>query len=475
MLLLAAVASAYVVLSAVLVPLDLWPNWDEIVYISQLGIHEVPMVWGGHRAWGSVVLMAPVAVFTKSVVVMRIYLLILAGLAMFAAFRPWIGVFGRGRLMRLVPALAAAVFGLQWLTLYYASEGFPNLWLAFAFIGGLGCYLRARQRPSRRTTAGIVVAFGAAALLRPTDAIVAALPLLATVLVLLPPLRRRWPDQPRRPAIAVAAGLAIGTLPWIVEAYARFGGPIERLRGSSANAGAGLRWRLSDQLAAVDGPYTLCSNDLCDGVAAPTAVWWFLLPILAVAAVWFARRHEAGRPLLATFACAVCFTLPYFTVVGDSHPRFLMTAYGLLSIGVAWLLLAGLGALRGAARPVGAMALAVLLAAQAVVHVTALRPVLDIQIRISDETAIRSHALVAAGVRAPCVLYGQYVVGLAYEPGCDRRLTSAPPCPPDRALQQSIMDGVQVVLVFRRDPVCEPFRHWRRVHLRNDVDAYLSR
>ena len=87
---LAAVALGYAVACGSLIRLDMSMNWDEIVYTSQLGVDQVPMLWGGHRAWGSVLLMAPVAVFTKSVVVMRTDLVIVAGLAMFAAFQPWL-------------------------------------------------------------------------------------------------------------------------------------------------------------------------------------------------------------------------------------------------------------------------------------------------------------------------------------------------------------------------------------------------
>ena len=186
---------------------------------------------------------------------------------------------------------------------------------------------------------------------------------------------------------AVVAGVSVGTLVWIIEAFLRFGGPVDRLLTSSNATNAGLRLRLVDQLHASDGPYTLCSSDLCDGVTAGMAVWWIGLPLLAIAGTVAARRGNTFLPMFLAFACATFFALPLLTFVGDSHPRFLIGAYGLLSIGLAYALLSLLTAMAGRTRWLAAATAAMVVGAQATVHYEVLQRVLEIQNRITDRSA----------------------------------------------------------------------------------------
>src|SRR5437879_3863917 len=56
----------------------------------------------------------------------------------------------------------------------------------------------------------------------------------------------------------LAVGAVVGVVPWLVEAYARFGGPVARLRLSSAVEGH-LGWHVAAgmELRALNGP-VLC-------------------------------------------------------------------------------------------------------------------------------------------------------------------------------------------------------------------------
>lgn len=465
------IAAAYAVACAILVPLDLGPSWDEIVYSSQFGRDQVPMGWGGHRAWGSALLVAPVAVLTKSVVALRVYLVLLAGVAMYAAFRPWVSVFTRGTWTRYTAPCAATVFGTTWFAVYYGSKAYPNVWLAFALLAGTGYFVRTVQRPpSVAPLVGAFVAFAVAAVFRPTDTVAAAAPLLLTLLI------PRW--RTPKAAGATVGGVALGTGPWIVEAFLRFDGPIERLRGSAESANAGVRLRVLDQIFAADGPYLLCNPALCRGVTIGIAAWWLGQILVAIVGVLLARRQPVFMPLLLVVVCAALFAGPYFTAVGGSHPRFLIPAYALLSLAAAFAVLSLLARINTRLPWLAAVIVAVGVLFQATAQGQTLRRVVTIQVRTSDEVRMRAAALMEqGGLTAPCLLYGEYTVGLSYYPGCDRVQTDAPPTPRNKAIERALADGHRVALVFGGDvKMPEPYASWPRLALpgRQAGYAYLS-
>jgi hypothetical protein len=145
------------------------------------------------------------------------------------------------------------------------------------------------------------------------------------------------------------AGLVAGWAAWIGEAFARFDGPVHRLRESAAGTGGGLVNSVPANLAAVDGPKLLCRPaSECAGVDPAAATWWVLLPVLVVAGLAVAARTgwlAAGG--LAT-ASAASFAAPYLLLLDYTSPRFLLPAYALLAVPVAGLLvwLTGLAARR---------------------------------------------------------------------------------------------------------------------------------
>jgi len=195
--------------------------WDEAIYASQFATGAHPLGMSPPRAWGMPLLLAPIDVLTTSTVAIRLYMSTLSGIGLFLAFRPWLRIGDAW-----IAPVAATVFATLWTTALYGAMGYPNLWLAFAIVAGIGYGVRALGDPTDRwALVGLVVAFVIASMLRPSDTTYLAVPLVLMLLV-----RRAW-----RPLVATAAGIAVGWIAWAGEAFIRFGDPITRLRLTSAS------------------------------------------------------------------------------------------------------------------------------------------------------------------------------------------------------------------------------------------------
>jgi hypothetical protein len=471
---LIAVSVAYWLLVLLRMPQTMTLTFDESVYASQLSAYAPGVGWSPHRAWGVPLMLAPVVMVTDSVVVLRVYLTLVSGVLMYLAFRPWLAAL-RGR-FRYVPAVAAGCFATLWMTVLFGNMAYPNLWLAFVLVAGVGYFYRVivEPPPAWVPVIGVFIAFAAASLVRPTDATFAAAPLLVVACAALarrpaqaPLVVRVW----RRvtPAVAVGAGLFIGWAMWAVEAYERFGGPLERLRLMSLSTGSGFVNSLPANLAAVDGPSLLCrpaSN--CAGASPAAAAWWVLLPVLVAAGlVVAARTRWFGAAALAT-ASAVLVAVPYLFLLDYTSPRFLLPAYALLMIPVAGLLvwLTGLGG-RATRTMVTAAVVIVLL-----LHATAQQDVLETARGRMERTYGDYSELVdflaAQGVRPPCLIWGRGALPLSYRLGCRSQSTNGRvvPRPDDRDITAALARGETVVVRIRADEPPPPVGvGWRRVEL----------
>jgi hypothetical protein len=216
--LLLAVSIAYCALIFTRTSQSMALTFDESVYASQVGKDEVATMFTAPRARGMPWLLAPVAGITTSIFALRVYLTLLAGVLLYAAFQSWIATTSRERwVYSYVPAVAAACFASLWITILYGTMAYPNLWLTFALVGGLGYFCQAttvRSGAIWRPLTWVVVAFAAAATIRPTDALAAAVPLLLFPVVI------RGADR-LAPAMAVLGGLALG---WSFLAASRVAG-----------------------------------------------------------------------------------------------------------------------------------------------------------------------------------------------------------------------------------------------------------
>ncbi|MFJ8584568.1 hypothetical protein ACIRD2_07890 [Streptomyces sp. NPDC093595] len=409
---LAAVAAAFTLAHLVVVAPGLGLGWDETVYVSQVGPQAPAAFFSAPRARGVTFLAAPVAAMTTSVAALRVYLAVLAGCGLFLALWVW-----RRLLPAPVLALAGTLFASLWVTLFYAGQVMPNLWVAFGALAATGCFLRAARDPGDRwAAAGMVGAVAFTGLMRPSDAVWLVVPLIAATVLMR---AWRWPLL----VVALAAGLAVGWADWVLEAYARYGGLWARLERANEIQG-GLGWYLSldDHVRALGGR-TLCRP--CD-VSWPhpaVAVWFVALPLLVTGGLAAAARTQRHRTEMAVAsAVGLSLALPYLFTVGYAAPRFLLPAYALLALPAArWLVwVCRPRARRGRRRAVvGLVALAVL--AHLAVQYRVLDGVAERVRRDTRDLTRIAAALHAQGVRPPCVVSGEDAIRVAYRAGCASR------------------------------------------------------
>ncbi|MFB6980018.1 hypothetical protein [Streptomyces scopuliridis] len=463
----AAVAVAYVILQLVLVVPGSGLGWDETVYVSQVARDAEAAFFSAPRARGITYLIAPVTALTSSVEALRVYLALLSGGGLLLALWVW-----RRLLPAPVLALAGALFAGLWITVLYGPQVMPNLWVALGSLFAVGCFLRAvRDRSDRAALAGLCGGVAFVALMRPSDALWLGLPLAAAGLLV-----GAW----RRPLplLALAAGAALGCAPWVVEAYAGYGGLSARLRRASEIQGD-LGWHLAldDQVRALDGRL-LCRPCDIPWRRPVTAVWWFVLPLLVVFGVLAAVRVRRLAVVLVPTLAGLSMAVPYVLLIGYAAPRFLLPTYALLALPTA----TGLARIGRAAwpRPLAVGALAALLAA----HLTVQYAVLD-SAAARGRTNRVAFARVAAelarqGVRPPCVVSGAEAVRVAYLAGCASRQTgghdgSITPA----GLVALARDRPVAVVVAGEDARPAYTERWRALRLpdlpgRSDWRAYLS-
>ncbi|MEV5427879.1 hypothetical protein [Streptomyces sp. NPDC052701] len=401
---LAAVAGVFTLAQLVLVRPVLGLGWDEVVYVSQVGDQAPAAFFSAPRARGVSLLVAPVASWSSSTPLLRVYLALLSGLALYLALRVWRGLFPTR-----VLALGGALFASLWITLFYGPQAMPNYWVAVGALICVGCFLRLRSDPTARAALwGVAAAAMLMAWMRPTDAVWVTAPLLALALV----------RRSRRLLLVLLAGLAAGAVEWVIEAYTGHGGLAQRLHEASRIQG-GLGWQIAvdDQLRSLGGR-ALCRP--CTGSMPHPVVtlWWFALPLLAALALAVAVRARRTARTLLPLACATTAALPYLFMIGYAAPRFLLPAYALLAIPVAdalWHLARTPG---GRWRPAAAALVALGLAGHLAVQLAVLVHTVDRNTdsrRAWARTATELHRL---GVRPPCLLTGHEAIPIGFYTGC---------------------------------------------------------
>lgn len=400
---LALVAVGFAVLQVVLVPLDTLQSWDESIYAGQFVQDQPQTVPSAHRAFGMALLLAPVTAVTSSFTVVRAYLTVVITLALFFAYRTWIPVDAR------VPALAALLFAVSSEPPVLAHLAMPNMPAALASVAVLGFFVRAAQPGrSRSLLVGLALSLGALALIRPPDAVFVAAPLTVAML-----LFRRWRRLDL--LVSVATGMAIGGLTWLVEAFVRFGGPVERLakishlQSTTSGDPVGLRYvtDLMDRVAEAPGTAAVV------GVVGLFAVLLALLGIRGLCGGW-------PRPAwLLTLAATVSFVGFYYGLLTYTSERYMMPSKAMFSLVVAAALVRVATAWSGWVRKSLATALVVAIVltyAQDELHAaraSATNLTENRKWRESHVERIRAH-----GIRPPCRISGYQAPAYAYELGC---------------------------------------------------------
>ena len=426
-----AIVAALFFVAQVLLVRDLPLGWDESIYASQDDPRRPALLFTAPRARGMPWIAAPLQQVTGSTVGLRVYLAVLASVALYLAYAVWLRV----RPDASVP-LAALGFGSLWITLFYAPSLMPNVPVALAGVLATGALLCAAlgRGPRWLPWAG-GAAIAVATLIRPGD-VVPQVGALAAAVVLHPRWRRRTVSL----LVPPVAGAVLGALPWVVEAQQRYDGVFARIRRAISTQSTGERFVPDYTLRSLDGPL-LCRpcNRATQPIPLSGLTWWVAGAVLVALAVWLVLRVRSsgggavgfrGTPRSATLLPAfvgVVLALPYLFLVGYAAPRFLLPAYALLALPAAQALRHLCLRPTGVVRPVAAGVVAVLLAGQLVVQYRQLTSI----VAASDPGRQHLVALAAAmarhGVAPPCVLIGSDAAPVAYVARCDAvRLKTQP-------------------------------------------------
>ncbi|MFI8091210.1 hypothetical protein ACIF9R_23305 [Streptomyces sp. NPDC086080] len=406
---LAVLAAVFTLAQLALVRPVLGLGWDEIVYTSQVTSHHPAAFFSAPRSRGVSLLVAPVASWSDSTALLRVYLAVLSGLALYLALRAWRGLFPTRILLT-----AGAFFASLWVTLFYGPQAMPNYWVAIGALITVGGFLRHRADPSSGGPLWAMVAGTALmAWMRPTDAVWVAIPLLVLALA-----GRRW-----RPLLALVGGLVAGGAEWVIEAYVAFGGLGERLaEASRIQGGLGRHFAVDDQLRSLGGR-ALCRP--CTGTMPHPVItlWWFVLPLLAVLGLVVAVRARRTLRTLLPLACATTVALPYLFMIDYAAPRFLQPAYALLAIPAAQALWYLVTAARGRWRPAAAVLVALAVAGHLTVQLTVLVHTVDRTLDGRRDWARTAGELHRLGIRPPCLITGYRSIPIGYYTGCSSGAT----------------------------------------------------
>lgn len=402
---LAAVAVAYTLVQVLTGRLDTGLSADEAVYISQFARGVPAIDFSPHRSIGMALLVAPAASVTASVTAIRAYLSVLSGLGLFLAYWPWLKI----RPGYAVP-LAAGLFVSPWLSLFYGTAAMPNLYIAFCAVAAVALFVRSEPGAGWRAPVGLGVAVAALTLLRPTDALAAVGPMLAGTLLV-----RRWRNL--RAVVAAGVGLAIGWGQWLIESYARFGGPLARLQATARMNAAGLHMLVFRHLEALSGRLACNPGHGCGQVSFPALAWWTAGGLAVAVAVVTARRDRIGGLWWLTVAVAAAMAVPYVVLTGYTTPRYLLPTYAVLALPAAAGLIT-VGTRAGRPRPAVAVALALAVAAHTAVQVRFVHHFAADTAASRDEDGAIAGRLATLGVRPPCLVYGQRSPNIAYRLRC---------------------------------------------------------
>jgi hypothetical protein len=394
----------------------------------------------------------PVAAFTTDTHAIRLFLIAVSAVGLVLAFRVWLRVLD-GRCV----VVAALLFASLWQVHVYGSEVYPNYWIGLLAVAAVGwaAGLEQDQRLAGYASGACLVGI---TLLRPGDAGWLWLALVVAS-------RRYEPWRTARLARSSTIALAVGLVPWVVEAQLRYGGLIHRMGKSSATEG-GLSPHLGFlyEARAAYGPL-LCRP--CTSAAHPLALslWWVLAAALAGWALWVNRSQPRFPPLALSTATAASMAAPYMLLVGYSAPRFLVPAYalGALPVGHALVDIVTTGDRLRRARLLG---VAVLLLGFTAAQAAATHGISSFENARRDNYRLAAAALHAEGVTAPCLVVGRQSPPIGFEAGCSSE--GREPVLTDRndPWQKSMRSGdVVAVLVEPGEPTPSYVAGWRHVEV----------
>ena len=457
---LLAVGALFLILQVVLVPRPFGFSTDEVTYLAKVDPAVPELVWTPPRAWGVPVLAAPVALFSAPLAVVRAWFALLSGVGLVVAFWPW-----RRVLPPAVAPLAALFFGTFWVTLYYGSLAMPNLYVALGAVGLTGLFLRQLQQPTRWRLVVAAVVAALVALIRPTDSV-----LLVGPVVLLALGARRLRDY--RLVAALLIGVFLGWLPWLVEGWLRFGGPLARLRSAESSGPQGLELSLTNAatvLRMLDGfPLYCCyGGPAAEAGALPVLLTgWVVAVLLAtLLGLLLAARQRLLIEMVVVVLPAGALAAFYLLLPSFITPRFLLPALALLSLPVGTAVVLLLTSSRGALRGL----LAGLVAVAVAVHLGLMLPRAQRVFEVTQQD--RARALQIADAVRPltagrsCLVLGTAPRATSFYLGCSVR-AGRPGKRPSPSYRRAQAEQRTVVAVLRGRPATDSYlAGWTQVPL----------
>jgi hypothetical protein len=315
----------------------------------------------------------------------------------------------------------------------------PNFWAAVLGLAAAGFTIRGVVDERSRHIVFASAALAATALIRPTEATVVFVVLGSYVLL---GRKRSWTVL-----FALASGLALGWLPWVIEMSVRFGGPLQALREAAAGpfAPAPAVHNVLRHLSYTDG-------ELVERVV-PVAgvIWWGMLGLLSVLGLLRgATRKERVAGRVASFA-ALAVMIEYLVFVPVSAARFLLPAYAFLAVPASIGLLSLLRG-RTVARSAGVIVLLVAIP-WAIWQAGVAERVETASRQVNERFREVGHELMRLAAGAPCSFlspHGYPQIQIAS--GCAGNELGRPRGPTERELDRLAGDG-ESVFVLLRSPV----------------------
>jgi hypothetical protein len=221
----------------------------------------------------------------------------------------------------------------------------------------------------------------------------------------------------RKPKVlaAMAVGIVLGLAEWVIGAYLWFGGLANRIHEAGQEPPTlGLHFSFFRQVKVLSGPWYCQVSSQCQGWNMPGETLWFVallgFALLGLYAVW--RRPERRSSLLAALSGLWVLVL-YSLLVPFGAPRYLLPTFALFAIlaadGIEWL------ATQSRWRTAGIVVSCLFLLTGVVTQRIVLNREVAAQSGIGRPFATYGKALVARGVRPPCLMTSAYV---AYYVGC---------------------------------------------------------
>ena len=377
---------------------------DEIGYIARTSAHASAVMLPPVHGQGAGLLAAPVTLLTTSLLALRVWMAVLSAVGLCLGMLCW-----RRIRPAWVLALAGLILGSLAITQNSGVQVYPDWWGAVGLLALTGLFLQAVTGTMRSR---VVLPLIAAAsllivLMRPQNIVFLLAPAIAAAIV-VPGWR-----QPRV-LLAMAAGIGLGCLQWVAEAYAWYGGLGSRIHLANMEPPSfGLYFSFPFQVKVLSGPWYCTSPGGCPGWDFPGETLWFAaLLALGILGLWVAWRRPAKASSALAAVTAVWVVGCYSFLVPFAAPRYILPALVLLAIlaadGIGWLVT------EWKWQTAGVMLACAFLAAGVLTQ----RVVLNRE--IASQTAARpfaakADALRKLGVRPPCVIPSSYV---AYYLGC---------------------------------------------------------